>query len=185
MSDDVPTQSREDGRGIVIVAAAAAPAATGAPPPASGSDAIASECRTASIFVGRLHPRVGEPHLQKLFSPYGAVRRIAVRPAGGYAFVEYASVESARMAIRRIDGRSLLGRDLVVRPARDRANAAAADDGAGGSARRGGGDQSPPDRLRLVQKERSEVESRIEAVKKALKEKRARNAAGASFDRAR
>ena len=165
-------------------AAAAAPAATGAPPPASGSDAIASECRTASIFVGRLHPRVGEPHLQKLFSPYGAVRRIAVRPAGGYAFVEYASVESARMAIRRIDGRALLGRDLVVRPARDRANAAA-DDGAGGSARGGGGDPSPPDRLRLVQKERSEVESRIEAVKKALKEKRARNAAGASFDRAR
>lgn len=36
----------------------------------------------------------------------------------GYAFVEYSTVESARMAMSRLDGRSLLGKNLVVRPAK-------------------------------------------------------------------
>ena len=103
-------------------------------------------CNTTTLFVGSLHPRIADPHLQKLFSPYGSIKRIhivthkraAVLPnknlvaksktpskyaydfqhSKGYAFVEYDNVDSARMAISRLDGRSLLGKNLVVRPAR-------------------------------------------------------------------
>ena len=29
------------------------------------------QCDTNTLFVGGLHPRIGDLHLQKLFSPYG------------------------------------------------------------------------------------------------------------------
>lgn len=103
-------------------------------------------CNTKTLFVGGLHPRICDLHLQKLFAPYGSINRIHLvthkpgvvptssNPAAkakaatkhafgsqqskGYAFVEYATVESARMAISRIDGRKLLGKNLAVRPAK-------------------------------------------------------------------
>jgi RNA recognition motif-containing protein len=102
-------------------------------------------CNTTTLFVGSLHPRIGDLHLQKLFSPYGSINRIHIvthkpgvppsqgnpmsktkastkhsfgsQHSKGYAFVEYSTIESARMAMSRLDGRSLLGKNLVVRPA--------------------------------------------------------------------
>ena len=97
------------------------------------------ECNTTTLFVGGLHPRVGDLHLQKLFSPYGSITRIhlvthkpgaspslvgttkhtfGVQQSKGYAFVEYGTIESARMAMSRLNGRCLLGKNLCVRPAK-------------------------------------------------------------------
>ena len=102
------------------------------------------QCNTATLFVGGLHPRVGDLHLQKLFAPYGSIIRIhlvthkpgaspsyvgskskttpkhtlGVQQSKGYAFVEYGTVESARMAMSRLNGKCLLGKNLSVRPAK-------------------------------------------------------------------
>ena len=150
----------------------------------SAAEAMASKCQTATLFVGNLHPRIGDAHLTKLFSPYGTLNRVSLVKNGasgqpkGYAFVEYASVESARMAIRRVDGRMLLNKMLAVRPAHEKTGAAAGNDDGDGSS--GGKDIKDK---RQVRKEKSEVLSKIEAVKRAIEEKKARAAAGKSFDR--
>lgn len=163
-------------------------------------------CDTATLFVGGLHPRIRDLHLQKLFSPYGTISRIHVvsntmgvgapassyvggrpgahrglePPSKGYAFVEYASVSSARMAMSRINGRILLGKNLTVRPARQRKpkvgnGGGFSNDGGGGiSASIGGGGESGTVELR---REYGAVQSKIEAVKRAIEEKK-RAAAG-------
>mmetsp|Transcript_18543 Transcript_18543/g.53231 ORF Transcript_18543/g.53231 Transcript_18543/m.53231 type:complete len:271 (+) Transcript_18543:208-1020(+) len=162
------------------------PAARDAPNAATSSaaEAVASKCQTATLFVGNLHPRIGDAHLTKLFSPYGTLNRISLVKNGasgqpkGYAFVEFNSVESARMAIRRVDGRVLLHRALAVRPANEKAGPAANDDDRNSSG-------IVVKDKRQVRKEKSEVLSKIEAVKRAIEEKKARAAAGKSFDRSR
>ena len=161
------------------------PAAGDAPNAATSSaaDAVASKCQTATLFVGNLHPRIGDAHLTKLFSPYGTLNRIALVKNGasgqpkGYAFIEFNSVESARMAIRRVDGRVLLQKALAVRPAHEKTGSAANNDDGDKSSGTGVKDK------RQVRKEKSEVLSKIEAVKRAIEEKKARAAAGKSFDR--
>uniref|UniRef100_A0A7S4N508 RRM domain-containing protein n=1 Tax=Odontella aurita TaxID=265563 RepID=A0A7S4N508_9STRA len=164
-------------------AAGSAADASGSTPSASNkisSDTIAAKCRTSTLFVGGLHPRVADVHLQKLFQPYGTITRIfqvkhkegsLIGQPKGYAFVEFLTVDSARSAIKRIDGRMLLGRTLHVRPAHNKTEGGATPDenaGAGGS----GG--SKPTDTRSLRKEKSEVESKIEAVKRAIEEKRRR-----------
>ena len=153
----------------------------------SAAEAMASKCQTATLFVGNLHPRIGDAHLTKLFSPYGTLNRVSLVKIGasgqpkGYAFVEFASVESARMAIRRVDGRMLLNKMLAVRPAHEKTGAAAGNDDGGDN---NGGSKDIKDN-RQVRKEKSEVLSKIEAVKRAIEEKKARAVAGKSFDRSR
>ena len=149
----------------------------------STADAVASKCQTATLFVGNLHPRIGDAHLTKLFSPYGTLNRVSLVKNGasgqpkGYAFIEFNSVESARMAIRRVDGRVLLQKALAVRPAHEKTGSAANNDDGDKSSGTGVKDK------RQVRKEKSEVLSKIEAVKRAIEEKKARAAAGKSFDR--
>ena len=153
----------------------------------SAAEAMASKRQTATLFVCNLHPRIGDAHLTKLFSPYGTLNRVSLVKNGasgqpkGYAFVEFASVESARMAIRRVDGRMLLNKMLAVRPAHEKTGAAAGDDNDGDGS---SGGKDIKDK-RQVRKEKSEVLSKIEAVKRAIEEKKARAAAGKSFDRSR
>ena len=161
------------------------PTASDAPIAATSSaaDAVASKCQTATLFVGNLHPRIGDAHLTKLFSPYGTLNRVSLVKNGasgqpkGYAFIEFNSVESARMAIRRVDGRVLLQKALAVRPAHEKTGSAANNDDGDKSSGTGVKDK------RQVRKEKSEVLSKIEAVKRAIEEKKARAAAGKSFDR--
>ena len=149
----------------------------------SAADSIASKCQTSTLFVGGLHPRVADAHLQKLFQPYGKVTRVfQVRhkegslegQPKGYAFVEFEIADSARAAIRRVDGRSLLGRTLLVRPAHDRTEGSTAEVG---SERTDG--VSKVGDARSIRREKSEVESKIEAVKRVIAEKRK----GAAFVR--
>mmetsp|Transcript_15261 Transcript_15261/g.31201 ORF Transcript_15261/g.31201 Transcript_15261/m.31201 type:complete len:212 (-) Transcript_15261:198-833(-) len=142
------------------------------------TETIASQCRTTTLFIGGLHPRVADAHLQKLFQPYGTVSRVfQVRhkegplegQPRGYAFVEFEAVDSARLAIRRVDGKSLLGRNLLVRPAHERTENGAEGGGVGTATGATSVQSSDP---RSIRKARSEVESKIEAVKRAIEEKR-------------
>ena len=72
----------------------------------------------------------------------------------------------------------LLNKMLAVRPAHEKTGAAAGNDDGDGSS--GGKDIKDK---RQVRKEKSEVLSKIEAVKRAIEEKKARAAACKSFDR--
>jgi RNA recognition motif-containing protein len=73
-----------------------------------------------TVFIGNLHPRVAEVHLEKLMQRFGAIRNIKVcfltgKPRG-FAFCEYEDKSSAKQA-ESLDGRTLFGNKLTVRPA--------------------------------------------------------------------
>ena len=128
------------------------------------------------LFVGNLHPHiVPDIHLRKLFQSYGSIERISSikfksGPRAGqlrdFAFVEFASIDSARKAMNALNGRSLIGRKLSVAPA----------------------DKKTPDKedlatnvrrdsllsgdVKKIRKEKSEIEKKIEAVKRAIEEKK-------------
>jgi RNA recognition motif-containing protein len=158
----------------------------------SSTTSSASSCDTTSLFVGGLHPRIGDLHLQKLFSPYGEIVRInivtnnpsdsqshnihskTVVPAKykvglhqskGYAFVEYTSVESAQLAISRLDGRQLMGKTLAVRPSRRKTNNQDRV-GPGVNAGKTGTAVSAEE----ARREYKAVQSKIEAVKRAIEQ---------------
>lgn len=152
------------------------------------------KCDTNTLFVGELHPRIGDLHLQKLFSPYGKVVRIHIvshksndfpkhqnnnnhsrtaiptkyttglQQSKGYAFVEYTNIGSARLAMSRLDGRQLMGRSLAVRPSRKRMN----DQGSGG-----GGEKTGTKAVSVedTRREYTAIQSKIEAVKRAIEQK--------------
>jgi RNA recognition motif-containing protein len=158
----------------------------------SSTTSSAPSCDTTSLFVGGLHPRIGDLHLQKLFSPYGEIVRInivtnnpsdsqshnihskTVVPAKykvglhqskGYAFVEYTSVESAQLAISRLDGRQLMGKTLAVRPSRRKTNNQDRV-GPGVNAGKTGTAVSAEE----ARREYKAVQSKIEAVKRAIEQ---------------
>ena len=145
-------------------------------------------CNTSTIFVGGLHPRIGDIHLQKLFAPYGTIVRVHLvrhkpgatptqgnptakskaplkhafgsQQSKGYAFVEYDTIESAQLAMERLDGKSLLGKNLVVRPSKkqsaDSASALITTTMTADEARQ----------------EYKSVQSKIDSLKKALEQKK-------------
>ena len=158
-----------------------------------------SACDTPSLFVGGLHPRISDLHLQKLFCPYGTIVRIHIathnpsiqdkpnssnysksqmpakyiaglQQSKGYAFVEYNSIESARLAISRLDGRALMGKTLAVRPSRRKKNDVSS--GGFGSTKDATGDKGSAVTVEEARREYGAVQSKIEAVKRAIEQKK-------------
>mmetsp|Transcript_20616 Transcript_20616/g.37253 ORF Transcript_20616/g.37253 Transcript_20616/m.37253 type:complete len:259 (+) Transcript_20616:127-903(+) len=150
-------------------------------------------CDTTSLFVGGLHPRIADLHLQKLFSPYGEIVRINIvthnpndsnkshvhsksaaskkymaglNQSKGFAFVEYRNVESARLAISRLDGRQLMGRSLAVRPSRRKTSDIVA--GRGADSGKAGSKVTAEE----ARREYGAVQSKIDAVKRAIELKK-------------
>lgn len=159
-------------------------------------------CTSSTLYVSNLHTRISEPHLQKLFQRFGEIVRInlirrvsgssgtSIRgtrnnnpQAGGtkhkhkshhhnqqeqqnsytYAFVEFKTVQSATDAMQKVNGVTLLGMDLYVRPAHAKANESGTDNGEGNQVS-----------LQSVKKQFSDVESKIDALKKTLIEKQSK-----------
>lgn len=153
--------------------------------PQQQNASAAAVCDTNSLFVGGLHPRIGDLHLQKLFSPYGEIVRISIvthnkndykpnkyatslqQSSKGYAFVEYTNIESARLAITRLNGRQLMGRSLAVRPSRRKMADVTRSSGGGDSGK--GTTQITAEEAR---REYGAVQSKIEAVKRAIEQKK-------------
>jgi RNA recognition motif-containing protein len=162
-----------------------------------GTVSSAVSCDTSTLFVGGLHPRIGDLHLRKLFSPYGEIVRIYIvthnpsdpkhnsivqskaaipakcttglQQSKGYAFVEFNSIESARLAISRLDRRQLMGRSLAVRPSRKRTSELARSGFSGGETGKSGGGTVSVDDAR---REYTVVQTKIEALKRAIEEKK-------------
>lgn len=81
---------------------------------------------STNIYVGNLAFSTNDNDLEALFSEHGEVIRAQVitdRDTGrsrGFGFVEMASTDEAREAIRALNGRSVDGRELKVNQARER-----------------------------------------------------------------
>lgn len=155
----------------------------------SATHASAPICSTPTLYVSNLHSRVAEPHLEKLFQRFGEINKVnmirrtstvnvGVRKGGesssssksfrqkhhqpniySYAFVEFKSVEAANQAMNALNGVKLLGKDMVVKPAHAKTGEEHSD-GANVS-----------EENAEVKKKKSDVESKIDALKRALREK--------------
>jgi hypothetical protein len=85
-----------------------------------GSAAIPTESgENMTIFVGNLAFKASQDELRDLFAPYGSVHSVrimkdrATRRPRGFAFVEMDS-NHAPKAIKALDGKEFLGRNLRV-----------------------------------------------------------------------
>jgi len=140
------------------------------------------KCETSTLYVSNLHPRITETHLELLFKTYGEITRVYfVRKRSdfgtvGFAFVEYKSINSAKLAIEKVDGRSLLGKFLVVRPAHNRkrpdVGRCGVDRTSNGVSTEKASDVVKSGDIKLINKHRYAVESKIEAVKRAIEDAR-------------
>jgi hypothetical protein len=144
---------------------------------------IAIKCNTPTLYVSNLHPRITETHLELMFKPYGEIARVFFARSGGgtgsaaqkgqdnsrvqrstqkgYAFVEYKTVNAAKIGIEKLDGRLLLGRNVLVRPAHSKQNS---DD------RENNDGSTTSEKNRQVRKQKYEVQNKIEALKRAIAE---------------
>ena len=119
--------------------------------------------KVCTVYIGGLHPRIVEAHLEKMCQPYGPIQRLHLCNRKGYAFCQYATPEQAEAAMQALDGKGLLGRRLMVRPAH-------AEQKTGivpglpwqtNAVSNSGGD---------LDKERERLEARIQAVKRKLQD---------------
>ncbi|RUO96595.1 hypothetical protein BC936DRAFT_141772 [Jimgerdemannia flammicorona] len=65
-----------------------------------------------TIYVGNTHPKATRADYLALLTQYGTVLHLVKKE--GFAFVEYEQVESVHEAIRLLDGKTWLGRRIIV-----------------------------------------------------------------------
>jgi len=103
----------------------------------------------SKVFVGNLSFDTTREELEALFAPLGEISDVFVpldRDSGrprGFAFVTYASGESATQAIQKLDGVELGGRNLRVNEATAERSGGRPGGGGGGFGRPGGGAGRP------------------------------------------
>jgi cold-inducible RNA-binding protein len=103
----------------------------------------------SKVFVGNLSFDTTREELEALFAPLGEISDVFVpldRDSGrprGFAFVTYASGESATQAIQKLDGVELGGRNLRVNEATAE-RSGGRPGGGGGFGRPGGGGAGRP-----------------------------------------
>lgn len=128
---------------------------------ATAAAAVSSKPVT-TIFIGGLHPRILEAHIEKMCSPYGSIQRLHLCDRKGYAFCQYSAPSEAEAAMQALDGRGLLGRRLMVRPAHSDTHDNVGNAGMGQPATNSSSNTINPE------KERERIEARIQAVKRKL-----------------
>ncbi|MFC1898160.1 RNA recognition motif domain-containing protein [Candidatus Cloacimonadota bacterium] len=80
-----------------------------------------------NIFVGNMMRDISKDNLKEVFQKFGAVETVTIlidRINGewkAFGFVEMPDLEEATSAIQSMDGKELLGKNLVVHEARYRA----------------------------------------------------------------
>lgn len=131
--------------------------------------------QVCTIFIGGLHPRIVEAHLEKMCMPYGSIQRLHLMQRKGYAFCQYATPEQAEAAMQALDGRGLLGRRLMVRPAHnDQQHNNSSNPNNRGASTTATGSAAAETSSANPEKERERIEARIQAVKRKLQEAQTR-----------
>lgn len=78
------------------------------------------------LFVANLNFKINDQYLRKIFEEFGTVIRARVvldrktRRSKGYGFVEMETDEEAQDAMQNLNGKEVMGRQLVVKEARDK-----------------------------------------------------------------
>ena len=127
--------------------------------------AVVPTNKVCTVFIGGLHPRIMEAHIEKMCMPYGQIQRLHLCDRKGYAFCQYSSPAQASAAMQALDGRGLLGRRLLVRPAhsdQQQQQQQSSQQQQHNTNKASGTGSSNPD------KERERIEARIQAVKRKL-----------------
>jgi RNA recognition motif-containing protein len=148
------------------------------PPPAAAATITASSRKITTIFIGGLHPRILQAHLEKMCQPYGTIERLHFCDKKGYAFCQYQNSDQAQAAMAALDGRGLLGRRLMVRPAHDQHHNGSNNLHQHATTTSGGGrdtssSQSQNQHSKNPEKERERIEAKIQAVKRKLQDAQA------------
>lgn len=100
---------------------------------------------STKLYVGNLSYHTTESELRDLFATVGEVQSATVvtdRDTGrsrGFGFIEMASEQAAREAIRQLNGKTVDDREIQVNEARPREDRGPRREGGGGSRRGGGG----------------------------------------------
>ena len=95
-----------------------------------------------NIYVGNLSFKAGEVEVRQAFAAFGQVSSVAIikdqatGKSRGFAFVEMPNNAEAQAAIAGLNGKDLMGRQLMVNEARPRTA------GSGGPRRPGGNPRS-------------------------------------------
>ena len=99
----------------------------------------------SKLYVGNMAFETTETDLRTAFSQFGTVSDVYVAMdkfsgrARGFAVVTMGTPEEAKLAIEKLNGTSLGGRELTVNEARPKEEGAGRSFGGGGGERRGGG----------------------------------------------
>lgn len=76
------------------------------------------------LYVGNLPYSITQSRLQEIFSPFGALGEVTVISdkfsgrSKGFGFVEFENAEEARVAIEKLNGTDMDGRNIIVNEAR-------------------------------------------------------------------
>jgi splicing factor U2AF subunit len=133
----------------------------------SSSSHPEAQLQTSKVFIGGLHRNVTETHVEKLMMPYGSIVSVnlVLQPGSGaskgFAFCQYQTLEQAAAAVAALDGRALLGRRLLVRPAYEKQSSATIGMPTGGANKPSGVS---------TEKQRQNLETKIQAIKRKLQE---------------
>ena len=98
-----------------------------------------------NLYVGNLSPKVTEEDLKSNFSGAGEVVSVNIirdkftRESRGFGFVEMATEEGAKEAIKQFGGGTLDGQTITVNEARPKKDSAGPRGGGYSGGRRGGG----------------------------------------------
>jgi RNA recognition motif-containing protein len=78
------------------------------------------------LFVAGLHPDMDSVDLKEMFELYGTIveARVvidrATRASKGFGFVEFSKESEAKETMQLLNGKTMMGKTLVVKPAEDR-----------------------------------------------------------------
>jgi len=101
------------------------------------------------IYVGNLSYDVAESDLEQAFGEFGQVTSVNLlkdRQTGeskGFGFVEMAEVSEGQTAIKEMNGKELMGRELKVDQAKEKPARPGGRGGSGGPRSGGGGGRRP------------------------------------------
>jgi RNA recognition motif-containing protein len=89
-------------------------------PPAEAHVRHETLSQNALVIFG-LHPLITKEEMQEVMSKYGKVERLETRKAfaSTYCFCDYETEEETRVAIEKLNGTSLKGKELIVKLAND------------------------------------------------------------------
>ena len=139
--------------------------------PRTTTPTFATVASSPRLYVGNLHPRVTQVHLESLLSARSlAVQRIqfiatSASSGASFCFVTLPSVADATRAIQLLHNRKLMGRHLIVQPAHEQQQQPSSSSSSSTTTR------GNTHRGVSGKKERRQLDDQIQAIRQKLKEK--------------